>query len=102
MYDRNKLLVREFVSPVEDETLGMKESGTGYYRVRKSDTRGHFTGEFDDIRLFRGVDEIEAAAQTLGLVFLRLEPVSGFVPYLKGVNGGIDFSGFVTPGEIGR
>ncbi len=86
MYSSTRLLVDEFISPKEDELGYAKETGIGKYTVRTSDTNGHFTGKFKGIKLFRGVDREEAAAQTLGLVFLALEPNLGFLPAYQGLD----------------
>ena len=98
MYGDNKLLVNSFLSPKEDQLGFAKETGTGIYQVRLEDTNGHFSGDFGDIRLFRGVDQIEAAAQTLGLVFLGLEPSLSFVPFFRKV-GEVEFVKMAFPGD---
>lgn len=100
MYGDNKLLVNTFVSPKDDELGLAKETGVGTYQVRDADTDGHFGGDYKDIQVFRAVDQIEAAAQTLGLVFLGLEPGLTFVPYFKGLSGNSEFSKFAFPGDL--
>lgn len=98
MYGGDKLLIDGFDSPA-DEVLGKgKERGVGRYKVRLSDTDGHFANEWNEIRLFRGVDQIEAAAQAVGLTFLGLEPQSEFIPFFRGV-GRVQFKQMVFPGD---
>lgn len=98
MYGDSKLYVDEFISPKEDELGYAKETGIGRYTVRSSDTKGHFAGKFKDLKIFRGVDREEAAAQTLGLIFLALEPDLKFVPMYQGLNK-VRHKGVVSVGE---
>lgn len=92
MYGDSKLLVDEFHSPAD------KKTGIGQYRVRESDTEGHFLGEYG--QLFRGVDQIEAAALTLGLIFLAQEPNTQAVPFFRGIDGPVRFVRMIFPGEL--
>jgi NAD(P)-dependent dehydrogenase (short-subunit alcohol dehydrogenase family)/3-hydroxymyristoyl/3-hydroxydecanoyl-(acyl carrier protein) dehydratase len=98
MYSEGKLLVDAFYSPEENVDTKGKELGIAEYTVKNRDTLGHFTGEYSNIKLWRGVDRIESAAQALGLTFLTLEPNSNFVPLFTGGER-YDFSGVVIPGE---
>lgn len=98
MYGDSKLLVDEFISPKEDELGYAKETGIGRYTVRPSDTKGHFGGKFNDLKIFRGVDREEAAAQALGLVCLALEPDLKFVPMYQGLDK-VRHKGVVSLGE---
>lgn len=91
MYGDSKLLVDSFDSP-ED-----KQSGVGHYTVRDQDTEGHFGNEYSDIPLFRGVDQIEAATQTLGLIFLGSEVGTQATPLFRGIAGPIKFEQMVFP-----
>lgn len=92
MYSDSKLLVDRFDSPMD------KQEGVGYYTVRDQDTEGHFGGDYADIQLFRGVDQVEAAAQTLGLVFLGSEPGTQAVPLFRGINKA-EFLKMIFPGD---
>lgn len=87
MYGDKKLLVDEFDT----------QEGIGRYTVREEDCDGHFANEYKEIKLFRGVDQIEVAAQTLGLVYLASEPDTKVVPVFRGTEG--TKFGFVFPGE---
>lgn len=87
MYGDKKLLVDEFEP----------EDGIGRYTVREEDCEGHFANEYEEIKLFRGVDQIEAAAQTLGLKYLAIEPDTKVVPVFRSIEG--TKFGFVFPGE---
>ena len=87
MYGDKKLLVDEFDT----------QEGIGRYTVREEDCDGHFTNDYEDIKLFRGVDQIEAAAQTLGLAYLASELDTRVVPVFRGTDG--TKFGFVFPGE---
>ena len=87
MYGDKKLLVDEFDT----------QEGIGRYTVRLEDCEGHFANEYEEIKLFRGVDQIEAAAQTLGLKYLTSEPDTKVVPVFLSTEG--TKFGFVFPGE---
>jgi NAD(P)-dependent dehydrogenase (short-subunit alcohol dehydrogenase family)/3-hydroxymyristoyl/3-hydroxydecanoyl-(acyl carrier protein) dehydratase len=87
MYGDNKLLVDEFDV----------QEGIGRYTVREEDCDGHFANDYEEIKLFRGVDQVEAAAQTLGLAFLASEPDTKVVPVFRSTEG--TKFGFVFPGE---
>lgn len=88
MYGDNKLLVDEFDT----------QEGIGNYTVREEDCDGHFANEYKEIKLFRATDQIEAAAQTLGLKYLESESGTKAVPFFRGIDGA-KFSGFVFPGD---
>ncbi len=87
MYGDKKLLVDEFDT----------QEGIGRYTVREEDCDGHFANDYEEIKLFRGVDQIEAAAQTLGLAYLASEPDTKAVPIFRSTEG--TKFGFVFPWE---
>jgi NAD(P)-dependent dehydrogenase (short-subunit alcohol dehydrogenase family)/3-hydroxymyristoyl/3-hydroxydecanoyl-(acyl carrier protein) dehydratase len=91
VYGPSKLLIDEFESH-EDPT-----SGTARYTVKTQDCEGHFGNEFSDIQLFRGVDQIEAAAQALALTWLASHPESTGVPVFKAISS-VSFDQMVFPG----
>jgi 3-oxoacyl-[acyl-carrier protein] reductase len=92
MYSRGKLLVDEF-------ELLENGRGKGIRTVRRIDTHGHFTGRFGDINLWRGVDQIEALAQTAGLTVSLTEGDTGALGVFRGVRGGVRFLGMMFPGN---
>lgn len=91
MYNDDKLLVDTF----ERTGLG---TGRATYTVRENDTEGHFTGKYDNIRLFRGVDQGEAMAQAGGLTLLSMEGDTGALGVFQGIRGGIRFLYPLRPG----
>lgn len=91
MYGDEKLLIDTF-----EKTS--TQTGRGTYTVREQDTEGHFTGEFEDIQLFRGVDQIEAGAQALGLTVLTNEADPRALGVFKGIRGPASFESPLRPG----
>lgn len=96
----NKLYVDKFNSPADDELGDAKETGTGMYMARRADTAGHFSGAYNDLRLFRGVDQIEMVAQVGGLILLGLESGSSMVPLFTAIeDGDVHWRRMVEPGD---
>lgn len=96
----NRLYVDEFSSPAENPLGVGKESGVGCYRVRKADTKGHFGGRYDELRLFRGVDQIEMVAQVGGLVLRGLDSMSDVIPMFTSIERGeVHFARGIVPGD---
>lgn len=96
----NKLYVHRFDSPAEDSLGDAKETGRGYYTVPRADTAGHFTGDYNDLRLFRGVDQIEQVAQVGGLILIGLESGSKMVPLFTDIEGGeVHWKKMIEPGD---
>lgn len=106
MYGRgvsyNKLYINKFDSPAEDELGEAKETGIGWYTVRRADTLGHFRGSLRNLHLFRGVDQIEAVGQVGGLVLMGLETDSEMIPLMTGLEGEVHWKRMVEQGEIIR
>lgn len=92
MYGDGKLYVDAFTTSDDGK------SGIGKYIVREDDVEGHFAGEFADIQLFRGVDQVEAAAQALGLTHLTSQSETGGLGFYRGV-GNVRFEGMIFPGD---
>lgn len=95
MYSDEKLLLDTF------EKTGVG-SGLSSYTVRDRDTQGHFTGEFSDLQLFRGVDQLEAMAQGIGMTLIATEGDTGSLGVFKGVRGGIQWNYPLRPGMTPR
>lgn len=96
----NKLYVDQFDSPAEDDLGEAKETGTGWYTIPRTDTAGHFRGEYNDLRLFRGVDQIEMVAQVGGCVLLGLMDESKMVPLFTDIEDGeVHWKRMLEPGE---
>ncbi len=100
MYGDSKLLLDEFDSPEDSYEGPGKEEGVARYTVRPSDTEGHFEGVgYEDLHIYRGVDRIEQGAQAIGAAFLSMEDSSDFLPVFRGIEGPVQFTGLVVPGE---
>lgn len=99
----NKLYVERFDSPPEDELGEAKETGIGWYSIPRTDTAGHFRGVYNDLRLYRGVDQIEMVAQVGGCILLGLMDESKVVPLFTDIEDGeIHWRRMLEPGETIR
>lgn len=75
MYGDSKLYIDQFVYP----------ENIARYTIKESDCEGHFGNGYSQIKLFRGVDQIEASAQALGLTAIISNPTMKPIPIFRGV-----------------
>lgn len=92
MYSPSKMLVDGF------ELIKIGE-GKGFYIPKPRDFKGHFTGRFNDIKLWRGVDQLEALAQGMGLTLLMTEGDTGALGVFRGVRESVEYLGMAFPGD---